>query len=423
MSNVTIMILIKKIGEEGGGKASALELAETLQQLDYRVYIGLTNEYSLIYKLKHIKDKNTIIPFSRIYTVAKDIERQVETRRDPGKGNYLLYRIKKIIKHIMTVNEYRQGKFYSALNNADLIIDASDLSDQGFKQLRSRAGGPVVLNHNGSPEAFENFFLSSNYKDKTHHDKKELYNDYLKRYDGLLFQAADQAKECQERNPDLQIPAYVVMPTCRELDVLAGRQKPTPYRDGRLALVCVGSIQPRKGQHKALAVFEKIAGKHENVDLHFVGGIHSKGREYYNELKQLARSSVFEERIFFHGFRKDWLRFMAHANVLIQVSEAEGVSRILREAMLLKLPVVSFDISGTKSLLSKGKDAFLVEYDDLDAFADAVNRCLEDPALARAMGKAAFQKYLLNNSKAAYAANLIKVVENLVLKKEVTINE
>ena len=417
MSKVTIMILLKKIGGEGGGKASALELAETLQQLDYRVNIGLTNEYSFIYKLKHIHNKNTIIPFKRIYTVAKDIERQVEAKRDPGKENFLLYQSKKFIKRILTLNEYRQAKFYSALKDADLIIDASDLSDQGFKQLRSRAGGPVVLNHNGSPEAFENYFLSSKDKAENFNKKRELYRQYLRRYNGLLFQAADQAEECQERNSDLQIPTYVVMPTCRELDVLAGRQKANPYGHERRALVCVGSIQPRKGQHKALDIFNKIAGKYEDVDLHFVGGIHSKGREYYNEVKELTRLSVYAKRIYFHGFRKDWLRYMAHAEVLIQVSDAEGVSRILREAMLLKLPIVSFAISGTKSLLSDGKEALLVEYDDLDSFSEAVSTCLEDPAMARALGEAAFKKYLLNNSKAAYAANLTKVIEGIINSK------
>ncbi len=417
MSNINIMIILKKIGGDGGGKASALELAETLHQLEYLVKIGLTNEYSFIYKLKHIRNKNTIIPFSRIFTVAKDIEREVETKREFEKENKILYWVKELAKRILIFNEYRKGKFYSALKGAELIIDASHLSEQGFKQLRNYASGPVVLNHNGSPEAFENYFLSS--KDKTENsiEKRELYRQYLMRYDGLLFQAADQAEDCQERNSDLQIPAYIVMPTCRELDVLAGRQKANPYRHGRRALVCVGSIQPRKGQHKALAIFKKIAEKYEDVDLHLVGGIHSKGREYYNEVKELTRSSAYAERIYFHGFRKDWLRYMAHAEVLIQVSDAEGVSRILREAMLLKLPIVSFAISGTKSLLSDGVEALLVKYDNLDAFAEAVSCCLEDPALARALGEAAFKKYLLNNSKAAYTSNLIEVIKDLVQTK------
>ena len=46
-----------------------------------------------------------------------------------------------------------------------------------------------------------------------------------------------------------------------------------------------------------------------------------------------------------------------------------------------------------------------------------MSNCLEDPVMARALGEAAFKKYLLNNSKSAYAVNLIKVIEDIMQPK------
>ena len=50
-----------------------------------------------------------------------------------------------------------------------------------------------------------------------------------------------------------------------------------------------------------------------------------------------------------YGFRRDYLNFIAHADVLIQLSDKEGFSRVLREAMYLGVPIVTFRIEGWKT--------------------------------------------------------------------------
>ena len=60
----------------------------------------------------------------------------------------------------------------------------------------------------------------------------------------------------------------------------------------------------------------------------------------------------------------------------------------LMEAMATGCPVVATRVSGIPELVDDGKTGFLVEQRDATALADAIQRLVEDPALARRLGMA-----------------------------------
>jgi trehalose synthase len=79
-----------------------------------------------------------------------------------------------------------------------------------------------------------------------------------------------------------------------------------------------------------------------------------------------------------------------HATVVVQKSLKEGFGLTVTEAMWKSRPVVASRTGGIQDQIEHGKSGILLDDPtDLDEFAGALRRLLEDPEAARRMGKAA----------------------------------
>jgi glycosyltransferase involved in cell wall biosynthesis len=84
----------------------------------------------------------------------------------------------------------------------------------------------------------------------------------------------------------------------------------------------------------------------------------------------------------------------------------ENQPMIVLEAFARGVPVVVSNLGGTPELVRHGTDGFLVPPDDPATLASALQDLLEDPARARAMGKAARERALADFSPDAHLARL-----------------
>ena len=133
------------------------------------------------------------------------------------------------------------------------------------------------------------------------------------------------------------------------------------------------------------------------------------------ELKKQIISRGLSNAVFFHGYKKDYLRYMINANILIQSSEFEGVSRVLREAMYMKLPIISFSISGTRAILKHNKDALLIEEKNTRVLGGALLKLLKDKSRAKELAESAFNRYQLKHSKRVYARNFEQILHTDII--------
>lgn len=240
---------------------------------------------------------------------------------------------------------------------------------------------------------------------------QERYVKFCQRFDGILFQAKDQAAECIQRGGMINDRCYVLPPTTAENEVLSSKQRKSPFTKNRKHIVYVGSVQPRKAQDIAIKSFSILAKQNDFVDLHLVGG--GLETNYGKQLRTLSSNLNLNNRIYFHGHRKDYLRYMAHSDIILQSSKAEGVSRVLREAMLFKVPIVATSISGTRSILEAEQDALLVESGNKKAIAQSLQKIISDNVLSQKLTSNAFKKYLLNHSSSAYKNNIISILKTI----------
>jgi glycosyltransferase involved in cell wall biosynthesis len=75
-------------------------------------------------------------------------------------------------------------------------------------------------------------------------------------------------------------------------------------------------------------------------------------------------------------------------DIFVLSSLWEGLPRVLPQAMAAGLPIVATVVDGNAEAVTDGVNGFLTPPGDPQAMAAALMRLLEDPALARKMGKA-----------------------------------
>jgi glycosyltransferase involved in cell wall biosynthesis len=91
--------------------------------------------------------------------------------------------------------------------------------------------------------------------------------------------------------------------------------------------------------------------------------------------------------------------------------EAYGMAYL--EAQAAGLPVIAQDVAGVPSVVRNGKTGILVPAGDVDAFAQAVRRCIIDPEQARRLGDQAF-KFIRNQRSLDKAADRLSTLLNRV---------
>ncbi|MFO1412784.1 MAG: TIGR03088 family PEP-CTERM/XrtA system glycosyltransferase [Burkholderiales bacterium] len=101
----------------------------------------------------------------------------------------------------------------------------------------------------------------------------------------------------------------------------------------------------------------------------------------------LARAGA-SDAAWLAGERDDVPAILSSLDCFVLPSRAEGISNTILEAMACALPVVATAVGGNPELVVAGETGTLVPPGNTDALADALARCLIDPATACRMGEA-----------------------------------
>lgn len=146
----------------------------------------------------------------------------------------------------------------------------------------------------------------------------------------------------------------------------------------------VSGLRVMKGHQAAIEAAHRLAGAGRRFHLLFVGAGALDAR-----IRQAVASVGLSRHITVMGFVPDLPAAMAALDLaLYPAIESDGMSRVLFEYLATGKPVIASRVGVVPEVLEDGKTALLIPAGDAAALAQAIDRLLDDPALAGKLGAA-----------------------------------
>ncbi|MEE3952447.1 glycosyltransferase [Peribacillus frigoritolerans] len=168
-----------------------------------------------------------------------------------------------------------------------------------------------------------------------------------------------------------------------------------PQKGDSQNILSIGRLVEKKGHHILMQAFQKIRGKFPNATLTIIG--RGQLEEYLISLaNQLNLGDSF--RLLNH-LPKDQVREqMTNADIFCAASleaadgDVEGIPNTLKEAMAIGVPVISTNHAGIPELITNNKEGVLVQENNVDELADALEFMLSNREIWETYTVAARQK-------------------------------
>jgi D-inositol-3-phosphate glycosyltransferase len=170
----------------------------------------------------------------------------------------------------------------------------------------------------------------------------------------------------------------------------------------------VGRIQPLKGADIAVRVLEALATRYEDIHLVIIGGPSGPhGEEHLAELHRQVDLSGLEDKVRFVAPQPHELlsTYYRAADLCVVPSRSESFGLVALEAAACGTPVVASAVGGLTTLVEDRRTGYLVDGHDIDGFARATEKVLDDPAQATYMAANAVER--ARNFTWAQAASLL----------------
>lgn len=153
-------------------------------------------------------------------------------------------------------------------------------------------------------------------------------------------------------------------------------------------LICVGRLEPWKGQHVLLDAMFEVLKAHPEARLLIVGGQAVNKPDYLPKLQAQCKKLEIENHVRFLGIRHDVPALIAASDLLVLPSVTpEPFGRTIVEAMAAGRPVVATRDGGPRDTIDDGKTGRLADAGDPYDLARQIRYTLDDLDAAREMGR------------------------------------
>lgn len=164
-------------------------------------------------------------------------------------------------------------------------------------------------------------------------------------------------------------------------------------------IVCLGSIQKRKGQDFLLKIVPYLKNHFDQFKIVLVGGVVDG---YGESIVEQINISEFSNSFHLTGFVNNPLDYLFMADLVILPSKGEALPRSLIEALSLGKPIIATNVDGNSELVINDFNGYLYEISDLKDCIDKIIKILKDESLKKLFGF---------NSKIHYSKNFSQIVQ------------
>jgi glycosyltransferase involved in cell wall biosynthesis len=171
-------------------------------------------------------------------------------------------------------------------------------------------------------------------------------------------------------------------------------------------ILYVGELGTHKGTQDAIAAMSLVKRREPDAVLCIAG---SGTAEVENQLKRQVAKLDLEREVRWLGYRRDTPELLRAADLFLLPSHTEGMSLALLEAMASAAPIVASDIRGNRVLIDE-TTGLLYPIGEPLPLAERLLQLLDNPPLARRLGKAARQQVLANHQPEAFLRRFAEVI-------------
>lgn len=162
-------------------------------------------------------------------------------------------------------------------------------------------------------------------------------------------------------------------------------------------IVSVARLMPQKNHDVLIKAFAKFSKSHPDYAL----TIYGEGL-LMDSLKSLANTLGVGDKVSLPGPSKTIHQDILDAEMMCLVSQREGMSNAMIEAMCLGLPCICTKVSGAIDLIKDGTNGLLVDIGDVEQLIEKMNLLADQPALTKEIGENASKLYEILNKDRIY---------------------
>lgn len=220
----------------------------------------------------------------------------------------------------------------------------------------------------------------------------------LKHADALRAVSNSTRQQLATWRPDCHIAQFMAW---TDMDAFLQAYRTEKKFDTPVALY-TGVIIPRKGVIHLVNAFDDVAKDFPQARLVLIG--REDDPAYAQCIKQRVQASNLHTQIEFVAEmpQESLARYMAQAHVFMLPSLAEGLGRVVVEAMATGTPVIGSRVGGIPDMIDEGQTGFLTPPGDEAALAEKMRWLFSHPEEMVAMGAQAHQSAQTFFSAALY---------------------
>jgi glycosyltransferase involved in cell wall biosynthesis len=126
-----------------------------------------------------------------------------------------------------------------------------------------------------------------------------------------------------------------------------------------IEFVFMASLISRKRPELLIKTFVKLFNKHNSIVLHIIGDGPMR-----HKLENHVKDMKLDDKILFHGHKKNPFELLIQADYQILPSESEGISRSAMESLYLGIPCILRNVDANHELITPNVNGYLFDEDE-----------------------------------------------------------
>lgn len=301
-----------------------------------------------------------------------------------AKGVHL-YATGSLMKALIPFTALKMGKAIAKKAGVQ-VVTAQDPFEVGEIGLRIAENVGAKLHVQVHTDPTSPWFIKNNPKNVA---RLALMSRVLKRADAIRVVSERVKRGIKAKVPGIKEPS--VLPLVQGLSAVQVEKGKAPFP---FTILCMGRLEKEKHWSVAIDILVEAQKSFPGAGIVFVGDGSERER-----LKGYVRSKGLEDSVRFVGWSTKPYEWFGNVHCLLHTGAYEGYGRVLVEAALAHVPIVSTDVGVVGEVLRLGQDIFACPVDDVACLSAGVKELMNNTYLRETIPRQAYDQAIAHIAK------------------------